>query len=117
MRLTTALQLRGEGFFWQQNGARRLYAADALFGVGAILNDAQYAQVTKARARLGDAMRNLWQLPWENARKEVLWRLALNGVPGAGEHDISQAGPCPCGWAGPRREAEASAPPASSYVA
>ena len=25
---------RREGFFWQQNGARRLYAADALFGGG-----------------------------------------------------------------------------------
>ena len=40
-----------EGFFWQQNGARRLYAADALFGVGAILNDAQNAQVTKGKER------------------------------------------------------------------
>ena len=113
VRLATALQLRREGFFWQQNGARRLYAADALFGVGAILNDAQNAQVTMACARLGDAMRNLWQLPWENKRKEVLWRLTVNGVPGAGGHDISQAGPCPCGWAGPRRD---SPPPQPAHV-
>ena len=108
VRLATALHARplraaAAGGFWQQNGARRLYAANALFGVGAISSDAQNAQVTEACRCFGDAMRNLWQLPWENERKEVLWRLAVNGVPGAGGHDISQAGPCPCVWAGPRQ--------------
>ena len=100
LRLATALQLRREGIFWQQRDAPRLYAADALFGIGAVLSDVQNMRVTKACARLGDAITNLWQLPWENERKEVHWRPAVNGVPGAGGHDISQAGPCSCGWAG-----------------
>jgi hypothetical protein len=40
----------------------------------------------------------VWRLRWENCHKEVLWRLALNGVPGAGGHDVCPRGPCPCGW-------------------
>ena len=116
VRLATALHARplraaAAGGFWQQIGVWRLFAVDALFGVGAILSDVQSAQVTKACRRLGDAMRNLWQLPWENERKELLWRLAVHGFPGAGGHDIRQAGPCPCGWAGPRQGSPA--PPAS----
>ena len=43
----------------------------------------------------------------------MLWRLAVNGVPAAGGHDISQAGPCPCGWAGPR---QGSPPPQPAHV-
>jgi hypothetical protein len=37
----------------------------------------------------------------ENVYKEPLWRLTVNGVPAAGGHNISMAGPCPCGWEGP----------------
>ncbi len=32
---------------------------------------------------------------------QVLWRLAVNGVPAGGGHDISFKGPCGCGWVGP----------------
>jgi hypothetical protein len=39
----------------------------------------------------------LWRLPWENHNKEVFWRMALQGVRGAGGHDIVPSGPCPCG--------------------
>ena len=51
--------------------------------------------------RLTAPMRILWKLPWENERKETFWRLAINGVPAAGGHDIAPTGPCPCGWHGP----------------
>ncbi len=40
----------------------------------------------------------LWKLKWGNQHKEAWWRLACNGVSGAGGHDICLAGPCPCGW-------------------
>ena len=33
-----------------------------------------------------------------NHQKEVLWRLAVNGVAGAGGHDCCNSGPCPCGF-------------------
>jgi hypothetical protein len=39
----------------------------------------------------------VWRIPWENANKEVLWRLAVNGVSGAGGCDICLQGPCACG--------------------
>ena len=103
VRWATVLQLRREGFFWAQNGARRQYVSDALFGVGAVLSAAQEAQVDGAQGQFGAAMRRLWLLPWENERKETLWRLAVNGVQGAGGHDISLSGACLCGWAGPVR--------------
>ena len=41
----------------------------------------------------------LWKLPWENTNKEIFWRLAVNGVAGAGGHDICPRGQCPCGYA------------------
>ena len=36
-------------------------------------------------------------MPWENRHKEVLWRLAVNGVAGAGGCDVCLTGPCACG--------------------
>jgi hypothetical protein len=43
-----------------------------------------------------------WKLPWHNCHKEILWRLAVNGVPWAGGHDIGQTAPCACGqWVPP----------------
>ena len=46
-------------------------------------------------------MNQLWKVEWDNERREVLWRLSVNGVHGAGGHDIVFPGPCRCGWAGP----------------
>ena len=63
--------------------------------------DASTTNVQTACDALMASMRTVWKLPWDNKRKEILWRLALHGVPGAGGHGISLAGPCPCGWAPP----------------
>jgi hypothetical protein len=42
--------------------------------------------------------RHIWHLHWGNYQKEILWRLAVNGVPGAGGYDICPKDACPCGW-------------------
>ena len=81
-----------------QRAARADYVACAL-AVGAA--PAPEAEVQSAQRALEAAMKQLWQLPWDNDRKEVLWRLTVNGVRGAGGHDIALPGPCGCGWAGP----------------
>lgn len=41
--------------------------------------------------------RTVWRVPWENRNKEVLWRLAVNGVAGAGGCDVCLRGSCACG--------------------
>jgi hypothetical protein len=41
--------------------------------------------------------RTVWRVPWENPHKEVFWRLAVNGVAGAGGGGICFARPCLCG--------------------
>jgi hypothetical protein len=46
-------------------------------------------------------LRLLRQQAWDNERKEILWQLTVNGVCGAGGHDIALPGPCACGWARP----------------
>ena len=43
-------------------------------------------------------LRRLWAVPCSNHVKEPLWRLSVNGVPGAGGHHIVTEHPCPCGW-------------------
>jgi hypothetical protein len=69
------------------------YAAQALRVSG--LDPPAKEQATQAFvSRLG----SLWRVPWENRHKEVLWRLMVNGVPGAGGHDICLEGSCPCGF-------------------
>jgi hypothetical protein len=83
-----------------QREARRALAVDALVGVGQPSPAA--GEVEAAVDGLEGGMRALWDLPWENRSKEALWRLAVNGVPGAGGHGLSLAGPCPCGWQGPQ---------------
>jgi hypothetical protein len=40
----------------------------------------------------------VWKIPWGNRHKEVLWRLAVNGVAGAGGHDLCHRQPCVCGY-------------------
>lgn len=41
--------------------------------------------------------RAVWRLPCENRIKEPYWRLAVNGVPGAGGADICISATCACG--------------------
>jgi hypothetical protein len=40
----------------------------------------------------------VWKIPWNNRHKEVFWRLAVNGVAGAGGHDICHRQSCMCGY-------------------
>lgn len=53
------------------------------------------AAVRKLR---NDTFRQVWVLPWENKRKEILWRLAVNGVAmyGAARYTAGQPLPCLC---------------------
>jgi hypothetical protein len=46
---------------------------------------------------LQDAFKQLWKLPWENQRKELFWRLALDGLPTAERMHTGE--PCQCGEA------------------
>ncbi len=47
-------------------------------------------------------LRRAWRLPWDNQRKELLWRVALDGVPNA--QRMAMVGqPCTCGVVGPGR--------------
>jgi hypothetical protein len=48
-------------------------------------------------------MRKVWQLPWDNKRKEVLWRLVYDAFPTAARVPDMHM-PCPCGAAVPDRQ-------------
>lgn len=49
-------------------------------------------------AHLRSRLPALWRLRWDNQYKEPLWRLQVQGVWGAGGHDLCMRGACPCGW-------------------
>lgn len=128
------------GVAQQQHGRRVQYAADALAqgwarplaaggpavapgqraGPGPAAGGAA-AMVAVAAAPVVDGedgarrllarMPALWRLLWGNQRKDVLWRLSLMGVRGAGGHDVCMGGACACGWdvpAGARDSPEAA---------
>lgn len=97
VRAATRRQLRP--LFAAQAAAKELYAVDASVAVGAPSPEA--GVLRSAREGLESGMRWVWRVQWENRWKEALWRLVVNGVPGAGGHEVAQNGPCPCGWAGP----------------
>jgi hypothetical protein len=82
-----------------QRGARGEYVEDAL-AAGAPA-PVLAAAVSTGRQQLEIALGELWRVEWDNRRREILWRLTVNGVPGAGGHGIAMRGPCKCGWAGP----------------
>ena len=48
--------------------------------------------------RLPTRLSYAWALPWDNMWKETWWRLLLQGVPGAGGHDVAVDKACACGW-------------------
>lgn len=59
---------------------------------------AQPAALTAFR----EGLAALWQVPCDNAHKDVLWRMAVRGVPGAGGCGVSHNRSCGCGWRCPR---------------
>jgi hypothetical protein len=76
----------------QRRRAHEAYALQALRSSG--LSAEVQAKVV---ARFLRSFPALWKVPWGNHHKEPLWRLAVNGVRGAGGHDICLATPCLCG--------------------
>lgn len=66
--------------------------------VGLILGPAVQQVVVRTEAgRLKGVLKGVWKLPWENGRKEVLWRLVLDGLP---KYRDRAGGMCSCGHAG-----------------
>jgi hypothetical protein len=48
-------------------------------------------------------LRSLWKLPWDNSRKEVFWRLTLDGLPSAARMHMLGVS-CDCGVVAPDRQ-------------
>jgi hypothetical protein len=60
------------------------------------------APPAEALDAVGVALRGVWRLRWSNERKELYWRLLVDGLPTAARmHLEGEAGACPCGHAGP----------------
>ena len=93
VRNATALQLKPTAAHRQQ---RHLQYITAAIGHSPTATAAE-----QLHTGLMQQFKQLWHLHCSNHHKEPLWRLAVNGVPAAGGHDISLPGPCPCGWQGP----------------
>jgi hypothetical protein len=89
----------------QREAAHRAYTAQAFAGSPAPPDAAQQ----EARAiSFMKSLKTVWRLQWANAYKEPLWRLAVNGVRGAGGHGIVMRAPCVCGYAVPRAHTDGS---------
>ena len=101
VRSATAIQLAGD--FTEQR-SRRLEFTLAALTAGAPPVPPAPATVTAAATGLEASLSTLWGISWDNSYKETLWRLLVNGVSGAGGHDIPHTGPCQCGWAPPARD-------------
>jgi hypothetical protein len=100
VRSATAIQLASD---FRDQRLRRLEFTSAALAAGAHTVPPLPAAVTAATAALEASLSSLWGISWDNEHKETLWRLLVNGVSGAGGHDISHAGPCMCGWVPPAR--------------
>lgn len=48
-------------------------------------------------------LHRVWALPWDNERKEVYWKLTLDGLPTAARMHQPEAEPCNCGTRMPDR--------------
>jgi hypothetical protein len=60
-------------------------------------------QVETLLPELHSLLRNLWKLPWDNSRKEVFWRLVLDGLPSAARMHMLGVS-CDCGAVAPDRQ-------------
>jgi hypothetical protein len=54
-------------------------------------------------AELQSLLRSLWRLPWDNCRKEVFWRMTLDGLPSAARMHMMGSS-CDCGAVAPDRQ-------------
>ena len=91
VRQLTALQVAPSQL--QRIVAHRAYAAQAL-SHSAVFSPAVQEQRTQSFLQV---FRTVWKVPWDNKYKEVLFRLALNGIAGCGGLGIPLAGECSCG--------------------
>lgn len=60
-------------------------------------------QVETLFSELYALLRNLWKLQWDNSRKEVFWRLTLDGLPSAARMHMLGVS-CDCGVVAPDRQ-------------
>lgn len=108
---------------WERPGGRPLLLAKAsvrslthlqaaLYQVAArdkhkkFLQEASVGLNLQVEALLPDLhklLRNLWKLPWDNSRKEVFWRLTLDGLPSAARMHMLGVS-CDCGMVAPDRQ-------------
>ena len=88
VRAGTALQM---GHVLQQR--RDAHAGFVAAATGTAAVDVTAEQLAALRGTLSRS----WALKWENQHKEVLWRMSVLGVRGAGAHSVPTGHPCPCG--------------------
>jgi hypothetical protein len=90
----TVLQLGDVG-----DARGRLHAAFVAEALPASAPEAE--RLAAVAALVADALPRLWRIRWENAQKEVLWRLAVDGVPMPGNSHMHGSTPkaCACGGA------------------
>lgn len=93
VKAATSLQLHQQGIQQERERLHREYAQQA-FQTAALPPDS----IQLRTASFCKSFQQVWKLPVENRHKEVLWRLAVNGVAGAGGHDICLRPPCACGY-------------------
>ena len=120
VRLGTRLQLEQPGQPGQPTAEEQRRERLATFAAlaGAPTNAAAAPQPTRpaetthqtqppeAQAHADQVLRMLariWKLNWDNSHKEVLWRLAVNGLPLASRMRGGGPKPCSCGHATPDR--------------
>jgi exonuclease III len=84
----TGLQQEPGQCVWQKYVAAALEVQDA-------------APTAQDAADFGGFLQKVWKVPWDNKRKEILWRLLHNGLPTAARMGGRIDMPCACGEAVP----------------
>jgi hypothetical protein len=92
VKLLTALQLPTVRSAMQQ---RQSAFADSV--AATVVGGRAHVDVQEVQ----DCCRHVWQLPWDNDRKEVYWRLVYDAYPTAARMGNRQDMPCACGVAVP----------------